>query len=102
MGRHRCQYPVHHLEVPAHAGLVDPVDRLQCALCGVVFLAYVRHEQGVPEAQLASVLGIRHPRFVVAKQRHVAGGDRARPCPFQNIPEPFSAAQGRRVQAGLV
>ena len=55
----RAQMPVSELQVPAHAGLVDPEDRLQRALRGVVFFAYERHEQGVPEAQLASVPGIR-------------------------------------------
>ena len=84
--------------------LVWSTPKIACSVpcAGLFFFAHERHEQGVPEAQPASVPGIRRLGFVVAKQRHVAGGRRVRPCLFQNILELFPAAQGRRVQAGLV
>ena len=99
-------------EVSAHAGLVDPEDCLQRALRGLSFLRMSCMSRACLRRSLH-----RFPRSdildsssrnsgmspeVVAKQRHVAGGRRARPCPSQDMPELLPAAQGRRVQAGLV
>ena len=69
---------------------------------GLSFLRTRAHQQGVPEAQLAPVPGIRGPGFVVAEQWRLTRGRHVRLHPPQNILKLFHTAQSRRVQAGLV